>query len=194
MASRSVCVDDNGEPLGLKRLIPEPPEEVGCRELIFRTRFFPSARGRSPGRPSGHRLFQPDVLLQFGGPRHVDSDGGALPYIYSRAKKLVRICRHANSMSKHASRMQENICKVLDNAYASRFVPHRDVVFWLRVYSFFYYQCAWMYFEEGRRSARYFQSCQIGIFCWPCFFRPNLINEPPLFRIRSLIRFNRRAA
>ena len=93
-------------------------------------------------------------------------------------------------MSRDADRMKENMSRVLRYAFDHRIVSRREVFFWLKVYSFFYFQTAWMYGDQCRR-ARAVRDLLLSALLWPWFLQPSAFNEPPLFRIRSLIWFIR---
>ncbi len=186
VAARAICVDAQGNNLNLKRLDPEVDLELNCRELIFRTRYYPSGvvTRRAAIEASGYF----DPTLRSSEDRDMWIRVGANYRVFLQGKRLVLIRKHGSNMSKHATRMQENIGKVLEKARQSGVVPKSDVLFWLRVRSFYCYQTAWMFFEEGRRWTAIGDLLK-SILCWPCFLEPKWLNEPALFRLRSLVRF-----
>jgi hypothetical protein len=100
---------------------------------------------------------------------------------------LTLVRNHPQSMSKHTDRMKANMRVVLDKAFAAESdrisLPQR-----LKVNAFFRFQVAWMYFDEGRRMAA-FREMSASLLTWPFYHDADVVNEPPLFRLRSLFRF-----
>jgi glycosyltransferase involved in cell wall biosynthesis len=187
VSSRPVFVDQNGEMMNLKRIVPEQDEEITCADIIFKTRFPPSAVVARRAALEACGCFNP--VLRSSEDRDMWIRMAARYRVFLHHDRLMLFRRHSGSMSKHADRMKENIRKVLVNSYEQRFVPRWRLFFWMRVWSFYYFQTAWMYYEEGRRSAAVRDLLQSLLF-WPCFSKPQPLNEPVLFRLRSLIRFS----
>lgn len=100
---------------------------------------------------------------------------------------LIRIRRHGENMSRNSDQMRDNMRRVLAKARHDSGTDHR-FLFWLKVDAYFHMQSAWMLYPEGRRLAAV-REVIISIFCWPFFRDPPDLNEPVLFRLRSLIRF-----
>jgi len=187
VAFRPVYIDQDGAALGLKRLTPERDEEITCGDIIFKTRFSPSAVVAKRAALEACDYFNP--TLRSSEDRDMWIRIAARHRVFLHHERLALIRRHSSNMSKHADRMKNNIHAVLLNAYQKQFVPRRNVFFWMRVFSFYYFQTAWMYYEEGRRSAAV-RDILHSLILWPCFLCPKPLNEPALFRLRSLIRFS----
>ena len=187
VAFRPIYVDQNGNQLGLKRIVAERDEEITCADIIFKTRFPPSAVVARRAALDACGGFNP--VLRSSEDRDMWIRMATRYRVFLHHERLMLFRRHSGSMSKHADRMKENIRKVLLNSYQNNFVPRDRWFFWMRVWSFYYFQTAWMYYEEGRRSAAVRDMLQ-SVFLWPCFLHPKPLNEPVLFRARSLLRFS----
>src|SRR5581483_4123838 len=127
VAGRSTHVGQDGTSLGLKRLLPEVEQELTCRDLIFRTCFFPSAVVARKSALEKAGLFDP--TLRSSEDRDMWIRMSAHCKVFVHGERLVRIRRHSSNMSKHADRMKLNIGVVLRKAYAARIVPHSAVLF-----------------------------------------------------------------
>ena len=91
-------------------------------------------------------------------------------------------------MSQHADRMRQNTRRVLRQSFGNGYVSKARFPFWMRVFAFNHFETAWMYWDEGRRGES-IKEMLLSLCWWPCFLNPDRLNEPPLFRLRSLMRF-----
>jgi glycosyltransferase involved in cell wall biosynthesis len=186
VASRNSFIDPQGTPLKLKRLAPEIDMEVLCHDIVFRSCFFPSAvvaRRKALEACGGF-----NSALRSSEDRDMWIRIAARYRVFLQRERLVLIRRHSSNMSRNADRMKLNIAKVLRSAYQNRLVPRGDILFWMRTLSFYYFQTGWMHYDEGRRVSAAFDIVK-SILLWPCYLAPKWVNEPLLFRLRSLIRF-----
>ena len=103
---------------------------------------------------------------------------------------LAVIRRHAQNMSKNAPRMKRNSGLVLRRAWRAGAVPRWHLPFWLRAAAIHYFLVAWTHFDDGLR-ARAWLYLMTSTALWPFFLRPDLVAEPPLFRLRALVHFLR---
>lgn len=108
------------------------------------------------------------------------------------AQPLARIRRHPQNMSKNAPRMKRNSGLVLRRAWRAGAVSRLDLPFWLRAASIHYFLVAWTHFDDALRLRAWLYLCA-SIALWPLFLRPSRVAEPPLFRLRAVVHFLRRA-
>ncbi len=189
VAARNDNMDVKGELIKTKKLAPQEDVEITARDVLFRTRFGSSSVvvKRAAFEQCGYF----DTTLRSSEDRHMWLRIAARHRIFLLAERLAVVRRHPTSMSRDADRMKDNMGRVLRYACQNDIVPRREIFFWLRVYSFFYFQTAWMYGDQCRRG-KALRDLLFSLLLWPCFFRPGRFNEPPLFRIRSFIWFVRR--
>jgi glycosyltransferase involved in cell wall biosynthesis len=108
-------------------------------------------------------------------------------WLIERPLALVR--RHGGNMSKNAPQMKRNSLAVMLKAWRSGSVSRLAVVFWLRAFSLHHAQTSWTHFEGGYRW-RAFAFLGISVLLWPVFLKPSRVYEPPLFRVRTFVRFS----
>ena len=188
VAMRSHDADVKGEIINTKRLALQLDEELTARDIIFRTRFGSSSVVVKRAAFDECGYF--DTTLRSSEDRHMWLRIAARHRIFLLADWLAIVRRHAASMSRDADRMKENVGRVLRYAREHQIVSRREIFFWLKVYSFFYFQTAWMYSDQGRRG-KAVRDLLLSALLWPWFRRPSQFNEPLLFRSRSLLRFIR---
>lgn len=185
VASRSVQVGLNSEPLGLKRLLPDIDEEFTLADLIFRTRFFPSAVVARKSAVVDAGYFDPNYVSE---DRDMWIRMAERHRVFIHGQRLVLIRKHPTNMSKNASSMKEKIKRTIKKAYRAYPQLHGRIFFWLRVWSFFYFQSGWTYYDQGKRLTAIGEILK-SLVLWPFYSTPHLVNEPPLFRIRALAIF-----
>jgi glycosyltransferase involved in cell wall biosynthesis len=188
VACRHTYINAAGDRLHFKRLDVGLPQEITCRDIIFRTHFQPSCVVTKKSVFTTCGDF--DTTLRSSEDRDMWIRIANRYRVYLLDQCQARIRRHPGSMSKHADRMKTNVRQVINQSYRRGFAPRGNALFWLRVLSFHHFQNAWMYRDEGRRGAA-LREMLLSIIFWPFFRRPNSLNEPVLFRLRSLIRFSR---
>ncbi len=103
---------------------------------------------------------------------------------------LAVIRRHPQNMSKNAPRMKRNSGLVLRRAWRAGAVWRGHGTFWLRAAAIHYFLVAWTHFDDGLRARAWLYLLTSVVF-WPCFLRPDLVAEPPLFRLRAAAHFLR---
>ncbi len=186
VACRSNHIDAQGAPLLLKKLTPDLPQEITCRDILLKTRFSPSSvvARRSALIECGYF----DVNLRSSEDRDMWIRIASRHRVMLNPDRLMLIRLHPVSMSTHADRMKLNARKVFQKAYRNGLVSKLDFVFWLRVLSFAYFQTAWMYQGEGRRF-KALREMALSILTWPLFLKTGELNEPAFFRLRGLARF-----
>lgn len=183
VASACRCVDKDGKPMDKKWIFPAFDREVTGEEILLQTRFSPSAvvaRRQTIEDCGGF-----DETLRSSEDRDMWLRMSARGKIFVLNDRLLMLRKHADNMSRRADRMKENVRRVLVKAWKNRLVPHRRIFLWLKVFSFHYFQSAWVYHDECRcwRAAR--EMC-ISILLWPWWMNPGQYNEPVFFRLRSL--------
>ena len=186
VASHISHIGPDNQPLAAKTIYPTEPREITCRDIILKTRFSPSAvvARRSVFDECG--FF--DETLRSSEDRDMWIRITAKRRAYLHGERLTLIRRHPNNMSKHADRMKANVRKVIGKAYTASLVPHSQRLFWMRVFSFYFFQNAWRFRDEGRRLDA-LREMIWSVLLWPCFFAPEQLNEPVCFRARALVRF-----
>jgi len=189
VACHTIVVDEKGnKPKKKNELALAQSREITCRDIILKTRFAPSTVVARRSAFDACGLF--DTTLRSSEDRDMWIRIAAQKRVYQIEDRLVLFRTHSSNMSRHADRMKDNSLKVISKSFQNRLVPRFDFCFWLRVLSFCYFQTAWMYRGEGRRKDA-LRDMFVSIFLWPCFFKPRELNEPILFRLRSLFFFSR---
>jgi glycosyltransferase involved in cell wall biosynthesis len=185
VACRSTQVALDSKPLGLKRLLPEIDEEVTLLDLIFRTRFFPSAVVARTSSVVEAGYFDTNYVSE---DRDMWIRIAERHRVFIHGQRLVLIRKHPTNMSKNASSMKEKIKRTIKKSYRS--YPHLRwrIFYWMHVWSFFYFQSGWTYYDQGKRMTAIGELLK-SLVLWPFYLRPHLVNEPPLFRVRALARF-----
>jgi glycosyltransferase involved in cell wall biosynthesis len=184
---RSIVVDAQGEPVRRKLFTPDEAVEISVRDILLKTRFSPSAVVAKTSALKECGYF--DETLRSSEDRDMWVRIAARHRVMHNPDRLILFRKHTGSMSTHTDRMKENTRKVFKKAYQSR-VMSRFNCFWLQVLSFQYFQTAWMYHGEGRRWSA-FADLLFSILFWPVFLKPNRLNEPSFFRLRTFALFLR---
>ena len=183
-------VDASGVPLGGKAFTHGGDRWFSAGDIVLQSRFMPStvvARRTAYAACGGF-----DTTLRSSEDRDMWIRIGSRFKIYHCGTPLVLIRKHPTNMSKHADRMRLNMRRVIAKAYAARVVSLWNLPFWLRVFAIFYFQNAWMQFDEGR----FWKAVRDGaasLLLWPWFPDHRDLNEPLLFRIRGFAQFLRSA-
>lgn len=185
VASRAIQVDLDSKPLGLKRLTPEIDEEVSLTDLIFRTRFFPTAVVARKSAVVEAGYFDPNYVSE---DRDMWIRIAERHRVFIHRERLVLIRKHPTNMSKNASSMKEKIKRTIRKSYRAYPQLRGRVFFWLHVWSFFYFQSGWTYYDQGRRGTAIVELLK-SLALWPFYSKPRLVNEPALFRLRALAIF-----
>lgn len=186
VACRSLLIDSKGGPVKRKTLMPDGVFEIKCSDILLRTQFSPSSV------IARRSVF--DTCGYFDESLRSSEDRDMWIRITSRfralvnGERLIRVRRHSNNMSSHADRMRQNTRRVLRQSFKKGYVPKKQFRFWMRVFAFNHFQTAWMYWDEGRRGAA-LREIFLSLAWWPFFVSPAELNEPPLFRLRTMARF-----
>ncbi len=188
VACRTSYMDITGKDLKSKTLQGNEPQEFKCGDFIFKNRC--SADAVVVRKSVFNECGNYDTTLRSTEDRDMWIRITAKKRFYLIPDALLKVRLHPNSMSKHAERMKNNARKVILKAYDAKLVPHSNVFFWLRAFSFLNFQAAWMFRDEGRQ-ARAIRDMLASILLWPFFPNPQQLNEPALFRVRSVVRFTR---
>ena len=186
VACRCVSVDSAGHLLELKQLDHNYPREITVKDMLLKTRFQPS--GAVARRSVFETCGEFDDTLRSSEDRDMWIRIATRRRVYLLGEPLIRFRNHPNSMSKHADRMKENIGRVLAKARRSPDLSALSVQFWCQAHSFFDYQTAWMYRDEGRHRQA-FLSLLSSWRRFPFFWAPHELNENYFFRLRSCLQF-----
>jgi glycosyltransferase involved in cell wall biosynthesis len=185
VASRSTQVGPDSQPLGLKRLAPDHDEEASLTDLIFRTRFFPSAVVARKSAVVEAGYFDTNYVSE---DRDMWIRIAERHRVFIHGQRLVLIRKHPTNMSKNASSMKTKIKRTIAKAYRAYPQLRHRKFFWLHVWSFFYFQSGWTYYDQGKRLTAIGELLK-SLVLSPFYLSPHLVNEPPLFRLRALARF-----
>jgi len=186
VAVRGQPVDREGTPICRVRRDRDCHGLLTCTDIIFRTRFSPSAVVARREAFAVCGLF--DETLTSSEDRDMWIRIGARFPILLLPEALALIRNHPGSMSKNADRMKRNTRRVIRKAFIAGLVGRWRLVFWLQVLAFNRFQCAWMY-QDQKRHLRAAGEMVASLLTWPWFLRPAELNEPALFRVRALRRF-----
>lgn len=186
VATKGQPIDREGRPIARVRRDQGVRGLLNCRDIILRTRFSPSAVVARRDVFDVCGLF--DESLTSSEDRDMWIRIGARFPILLLPEALVRIRNHPSSMSKNADRMKRNSRRVIGKAFGRGLVPRWRLDFWLKVLSFNWVQCAWMY-QDQKCHLRAAGEMAASLLTWPWFLRPARLNEPFLFRIRAVRRF-----
>jgi hypothetical protein len=170
----------------MKKLAPQRDEEIVAPDILFRTRFGSSSV--VVRRVAFDECGYFDTTLRSSEDRHMWLRIAAKHRIYLLGERLAVVRRHPTSMSRNADRMKQNTGRVLRYACEYRIVSRAQIVLWLKVYSFFFFQTAWTYADQGRRWKALHELAK-SVMLWPWFANPQEFNEPALYRVRSLVQF-----
>ena len=178
-------VDPEGRKLPT-RLRQTNDREIPVAEIVLKTRFLPSAA-----------VVRRTIFAECGGfdPSLRSSEDrdmwirlGTRHRIYLQGRTTVRLRKHPANMSKQADRMRQSMRLVIQRARATGVVPQNHYPFWLKAWALFFFQCAWMLHDEGRRTEAIRDACA-ALVLWPLPIHAAAFNEPPFFRLRALVRF-----
>jgi len=181
VACASIAMDPSGIPLQTKRLSKSFFGEITVRDLLLMTRFQPSAAVARKSAFAECGCF--DTTLRSSEDRDMWIRIAARRRIHLIKDAMALIRKHDANMSRNADRMKRNMGIVLAKAQESGVVG-RDPCFWRRVHSFYRFQTAWMYYDEGRRGAA-LRDLVGSVLAWPFWWNPHRLNENFLFRLRS---------
>jgi glycosyltransferase involved in cell wall biosynthesis len=186
VAAQATYVDELGKEFVLKELTWQVHGRFSHRDILVKTRFSPSGVVARKKALLDAGCF--DESLRSSEDRDMWIRIGAKYPIFLLADKLILVRRHRHSMSRNAGRMRENIFRVLRKSLDAGLVSGSESSFWRQAKAFAYYQTAWMYYEQGdRREA--LRDWFYSFLAWPWFANPERLNEPSLFRLRTLRRF-----
>lgn len=189
VACKRAMIDEHGGALVKEAIDRSLSGEIVAADVVLKTRFPPSSCIVRRGAFDGCGMF--DTELRSSEDRDMWIRIASRYCIWLSDGVHVKIRDHRGSMSKRADRMIDNVGKVLRRSFRDSVVPRWRVPYWFSVWSFSRYQYAWMCYEEGRWVKAVLELLR-SLFLWPWFARPQPLDEPVLFRIRSLARFVRR--
>ena len=185
IACLSQYIDQKGCHLQTARRDKRAEREILQKDLILKTRF--GADSVLVRREAFDQCGLFDETLRSSEDRDMWIRIAGRFRIHYLPESLVRVRKHEENMSRNGDRMRENMRKALQKAREEQGV-WREPFFWLRVAAYFRAQNAWMLYPEGRRWEAV-RDMVVSLLLWPFFLRPSRLNEPVLFRVRSLARF-----
>lgn len=186
VACDDALVDVDGKPLPFTVHAPVLPREVTLKDILMRTRFSPT------GAVARKAVFAEcggfDTALRSTEDRDMWIRIAAKRRIWHQGRVLVEIRKHGNNMSNNADRMKNNMAVVLKKAYDAEVVAKSNVCFWLQVFSYWRFQTSLIY-NGIRQPLRAYRDLLISVLLWPFFPNPAANGNPPLFRLRALVRY-----
>jgi glycosyltransferase involved in cell wall biosynthesis len=186
VATRTLLVDGEGNRLPRKQIMDFVDQEITCADILLKTRCSPT------GVVVRRKVFETcgdfDTTLRSAEDRDMWIRIAARYRIFFCGRALNLVRRHGPSMSTHTDRMKQNTRRVLEKARRNPDIDGLPPLYWWKVYAFFHFQAAWMYFEEGRRPAA-LRDLLLSFVQWPWFGTPRRLNEPVWFRLRTLKHF-----
>lgn len=186
VASQAVYIDIEGKEFALKPLRWQVWGLLQVEDILLKTRFSPSAVVARKQALEAAGLF--DESLRSSEDRDMWIRIADRYPIYLHEERLAIIRRHRTSMSRNAARMKTNIQAVLAKSQAAGISRDKGAGLWWRAASFMHFQTAWMYYEQGQQWVAV-RELLLSILRWPWFSTPEKLNEPFLFRLRSLRHF-----
>jgi glycosyltransferase involved in cell wall biosynthesis len=178
-------IDANGLIQEGKKTPERASREITQRDLLLKNRFAPVVLvERHAFAAVG--LF--DTSLRSSEDREMWIRIAATRKLFLLDEPLARKRNHPTNMSRNSDRMRANMRQVLTREFRADQAKLKHCFFWLRVASYFHFQNAWMLHEEGRR-AEAVRDATVSLLLWPCFAQPASLGDPPLFRLRALLRF-----
>ena len=188
VAFRTQLMNQDAQLLPTKTRAGSRGEEILGRDIILKTRY--GTTGLLARREVFEQAGYFDETLRSSEDRDMWIRIASHRRIFLHGERLAHIRRHGASMSRNTVRMKANMARVIRKAHHDERVPRREIFYWLRVWSFFHFQGAWMFWDEQRRALALRDLC-ISLVLWPWFPNPNRLNEPLLFRLRALLTFLR---
>lgn len=186
VASRAQWVDENGVPVRRSHFRTFSDRELTAADLLMKTRFSPSTA--VVRRHIFAELGGFDTKLRSSEDRDMWIRIAACHRVYYCGQRLINVRRHSTSMSTHTDRMKVNTGRTFEKARSNPHLARLPRALWRRVYAFSRFETAWMYFEEGRRWAAV-RDLIASVLYWPWLSRPDDLNEPVFFRLRSFKHF-----
>ncbi len=186
VAGQSIFMDHEGVIVPFKSRVRDLPRGIEFADILLKTRFSPSSvvARRSVFDDCG--MF--DTTMRSSEDRDMWLRIAAKFKFVQLRERLLYVRNHSSSMSKNTDRMKANMKVTFRKAFALKAPGGRGPLVRMKVASFFHFQIAWMYFDEGRRSAA-LKEWLLSAILWPAFPDPAALNEPPFFRLRSLRAF-----
>ncbi|MBI5773426.1 MAG: glycosyltransferase [Verrucomicrobia bacterium] len=182
----SAFIDAEGRPFEIRKLYPDDDREITVRDILVSTRFAPSSV------IARREVFETcggfDPTLRSSEDRDMWIRVTARHRAFRLGRPLVQIRRHGNNMSRHADRMKSNMGRVIQKSRAAGVVPRGQFWFWMKVLSFYHFQTSLM-FNGQRRRGRALGSLGLSLLLWPWFAGAHDLNQPGLFRLRTLARY-----
>lgn len=186
VACASVRVDTGGRALPGRKLAPDGDGFLEVRDIVLRSRFMPSAVVARSAAFEACGGF--DTTLRSSEDRDMWIRIGSRFRLFHIDLPLVLIRRHDSNMSSAATRMHQNMGRVLKKARAAGAGLSRWSPGWLQVAALYYFESAWMLHSE-RRSWKALWHGTLSMVICPLVPDRKRLHEPPLFRVRGVARF-----
>lgn len=184
IAAGTALMDRDGRDIGLSRWHAETGREYCSKDILLASRFSPSAVVASREVLLAAGLF--DCSLTSSEDRDMWIRCASKGRIWYHGKPLLTYRMHASSMSKNALRMMANNRRVIEKAFGQSIGA--DLITRSKVWSFYHFQAAWMYYESGHRFQA-IASMLRSFLRFPFGFGEDNPGLKSLFRLRQLACF-----
>lgn len=192
VACRSIRINSRGEPLPPNPGEQELEGEITVADILWRTRFSPSAvvaRREVFASCGGF-----DTILRSSEDRDMWLRAATRWRIWLQPERLALIRKHDANMSSHASRMRENMRRVINKAWQTRALPRYRLDYWLQALAIWRYQTSLICSGSGQPAAA-LRDVLLSLAYWPLPIPGRRIGATvSLIRLRTLWRTLRPAA
>ncbi|WCJ60878.1 glycosyltransferase [Fontisphaera persica] len=191
VACRSVRMNSNGVPLPFNPGEQELEGEITAADILWRTRFSPSAVVARKAVFESCGGF--DTTLRSSEDRDMWLRAAVRWRIWLQPERLAFIRKHDANMSSNASRMRDNMRRVISKAWQARAVPRHRLDYWLQALAIWRYQTALICAGIGQPAAA-LRDLLLSLAWWPLPLPGRRIGSAvPWVRLRSLGRLLRPA-
>ncbi|MCX8155463.1 MAG: glycosyltransferase [Verrucomicrobiae bacterium] len=184
VACRSTRINQHGEPLPLNPGEQELAGEITAADILWRTRFSPSSV------VARREVFEScggfDTALRSSEDRDMWLRAAIRWRVWLQPERLVLIRKHDANMSRHASRMRENMRQVINKAWRLQAVPRHRLDYWLQALAIWRYQTALICAGSGQQTEA-LRDLLFSLLFWPLPIQGRRIGSTVSFtRLRSL--------
>jgi len=184
VACLSKYIDSKGNLIKQKDFYYYLCGEISASDILLMTRFAPSSVVVKKSAFDACGCF--DTSLRSSEDRDMWIRIAQKFKIYLSPEALVKIRKHSSNMSSNASRMKENMARVICKAWNSKIVPFYKFWTWLQILSIHRFQVSLIYLGIGENTNA-IRELSLSFLFWPFPFLKRQIGiKVPFIRLRSL--------